>query len=95
MGYICVEERVSEAPPCGCAVYMWLCGIVCAVAGERESERERGRGRGGGGERNNPSSKPLDKHSFVKTTRQAQHTNRSTLETRRYHSSIHPKRLSE
>ena len=49
MGYICVEERVSEAPPCGCAVYMWLCGIVCAVAGERESERERGRGRGGGG----------------------------------------------
>ena len=32
---------------------------------------------------------------FVKTTRQAQHTNRSTLEARRYHSSIHPKRLSE
>jgi hypothetical protein len=64
MGYICVEERVSEAPPCGCAAYMWLCGVVCAVAGERESERERGRGRGGGGrERNNPSSKPLDKHS--------------------------------
>ncbi len=42
MGYICVEERVSEAPPCGCAAYMWLCGIVCAVAGERESESERG-----------------------------------------------------
>ena len=55
MGYICVEERVSEAPPCGCAAYMWLCGVVCAVAGERESERERGG--------NNPSSKPLDKHS--------------------------------
>lgn len=51
MGYICVEERVSEAPPCGCAAYMWLCGVVCAVAGERESDRERGRGRGGGGER--------------------------------------------
>ncbi len=32
---------------------------------------------------------------FVKTTRQAQHTNRSTLETRRYDSSIHLKRLSE
>jgi hypothetical protein len=32
---------------------------------------------------------------FVKTTRQAQHTNRSTLAARRYHSSIHPKRLSE
>ena len=32
---------------------------------------------------------------FVKTTRQAQHTNRSTLEARRYDSSIHPKRLSE
>jgi len=32
---------------------------------------------------------------FVKTTRQAQHTNRSTLEARRYHSSIHLKRLSE
>ena len=66
MGYICVEERVSEAPPCGCAAYMWLCGVVCAVAGERESDREpeRGRGRGGGErERNYPSSKPLDKHS--------------------------------
>jgi hypothetical protein len=46
MGYICVEERVSEAPPYGCAAYMWLCGIVCAVAGEREGESERGRGRG-------------------------------------------------
>jgi hypothetical protein len=64
MGYICVEERVSEAPPCGCAAYMWLCGVVCAVAGERESECERGKGRGGGGGgRNNPSSKTLDKHS--------------------------------
>ena len=30
---------------------------------------------------------------FVKTTRQAQHTNRSTLEARRHDSSIHPKRL--
>ena len=87
MGYICVEERVSEAPPCGCAAYMWLCGVVCAVAGERESECERGRGRGGGGER--------EKQPFVKTTRQAQHTKQSTLEERRSDSSIHPKSLSE
>jgi hypothetical protein len=54
----------ERGPPCGCAAYMWLCGIVSVVAGERESESERERGRGGGvGERNNPSSKPLDKHS--------------------------------
>jgi hypothetical protein len=32
---------------------------------------------------------------FVKTNRQAQRTNRSTLEARRYDSSIHPKSLSE
>jgi hypothetical protein len=32
---------------------------------------------------------------FVKTTRQAQHTKRSTLEARRSDSSIHPKSLSE
>ena len=50
--------------PCGCAAYMWLCGIVCVVSPERESESESERGRGRGeGERNNPSSKPLDKHS--------------------------------
>jgi hypothetical protein len=49
----------ERGPPCGCAAYMWLCGIVCVVAGERESERERERGGGGGErERNNPSSKP-------------------------------------
>ncbi len=50
----------ERGPPCGCAVYMWLCGIVCVVAGERESERERERGEGGGGER--------EKQPFVKTT---------------------------
>jgi hypothetical protein len=33
MGYICVEERVSEAPPCGFAEYMWLYEIVRVVAG--------------------------------------------------------------
>jgi hypothetical protein len=32
---------------------------------------------------------------FVKTISQAQHTNRSTLEARRYDNSIHPKSLSE
>jgi len=32
---------------------------------------------------------------FIKTTRQAQHTKRSTLEARRSDSSIHPKSLSE
>jgi hypothetical protein len=100
MGYICVEERVSKAPPCGCAAYMWLCGIVCVVAGERESESERGRGRGGGGgrERNNPSSKPLDKHSTIRqnhSTSTEHQTKRSTLEARRYDNSIHPKSLSE
>jgi hypothetical protein len=47
---------------------MWICGIVCVVAGERE--RERGGGEGGEGvgrNNNNPSSKPLDKHSIVST----------------------------
>jgi hypothetical protein len=57
MGYICVEERVSEAPPCGCAANMWLCGIVCVVSG---GVRVRGGGEGGGGERK--------KQPFVKTT---------------------------
>jgi hypothetical protein len=33
------------------------------AAGEREREREREKGRGGGRERNNPWSKPLDKHN--------------------------------
>jgi hypothetical protein len=57
----------------------WLCGIDCMRSG-REGE---GEGREGGGERNNPSSKPLDKHITVKTTRQA-HTNQSTLHARSY-----------
>ena len=58
-------------------------------AGERESERERERGEGGGGER--------EKQPLVKTTRQAQYTNRSTPEARRCASdrSVHPKSLSE
>jgi hypothetical protein len=85
---VCMRGGESKrGPPCGCAVYMWICGIVCVVAivsvveGERESERE-GRGRGGGErERNNPSSKPLDKHS----TPIDRH-----YEARRYDSSIHP-----
>jgi len=59
---VCGVARVP--PPRECGVYMWLChnlcGIVCVV-GERE--RERGGGGWGEGERNNPSSKPLDKHS--------------------------------
>ena len=86
--YVCVEERASEAPP---AVVRRICGYVGLYVWwrERESERE-GEGRGGRGwgrnNNNNPSSKPLDKHST------AQHTNRSTLESRRYHSS---KRLSD
>jgi hypothetical protein len=92
----------ERGPPCGCAAYMWICGIVCVVAmvcvvaGERENERE-GEGRGGGGEgerettlRQNHSTST----AFIKTTRQAHHTNRSTLKARRYDSSIHPKRLS-
>jgi hypothetical protein len=77
MGYICVEERVSKAPPCGCAAYMWLCGIVCVVAGERESESERGRGRGGGGGERETTLRQNHSTStarFVKTTRQAQNT---------------------
>ena len=62
---ICVEERVSEAPLAVVrAAYTWICGIVCVVAGERESERERGRGEGGGGEREKQLFvKTLDKHS--------------------------------
>ena len=62
--YVCVEERVSEAPP---AVVRRICGYVGLYVWwrERESEREgEGRGRGGGGRNNNnPSSKPLDKHN--------------------------------
>ena len=62
--YVCVEERVSEAPP---AVVRRMCGGDCMRGGRRERERERGggEGEGGGRERNNknPSSKPLDKHS--------------------------------
>jgi len=49
---------------------MWLCGIVCVGAGERESERERERGRG----------EEREKQPFVITTRQAQHTKRSTVD---------------
>ena len=95
-GSMYVWRRERARPPlrlCGVCVDVW----DCMCGGGRERARERGRGGGGGGGRNNnnPSSKPHDKHSFVKTTRQAQHTNRSTLEARRYHSSIHPKRLSE
>ena len=93
--YVCVEERASEAPP---AVVRRICGYVglyvwwrlYAWWRERGRVRERGRGPGrGGGEREK-------QQPFVKTTRQAQHTNRSTLESRRYDSSIHPtrKRLS-
>ena len=71
--FICVEIYMGvcmcggeseRSSPCGCAAYMWICGIVCVVAGERE--RERGGGEGGEGvgrNNNNPSSKPLDKHS--------------------------------
>ena len=95
--YVCVEERASEAPP---AVVRRMCGCVGLYVWwrERESEREgEGRGGRGWGEttttlRQNHSTSTA---TFVKTTRQAQHTNRSTLEARRYHSSIHPKRLSE
>ena len=52
--YVCVEERVSEAPP---AVVRRICGYVELYVWwwERESEKE-GEGMGGGGrERNNPS----------------------------------------
>ena len=87
MGVCMCGGESERGPPCGCAAYMWICGIVCVVAGERERERGGGEGGGGGGEK--------QQQPFVKTTRQAQHTNRSTLEARRYHSSIHPKRLSE
>ena len=94
--YICVEERVSEAPP---AVVRRKCGYVGLYAWWRGRRRVRGGGRGGGG-----GGRELEKQPFVKTTRQAQHskptrqaqhTNRSTLEASRYDSSIHPKSLSE
>ena len=30
---ICMRGGESErGPPCGCAAYMWICGIVCVVA---------------------------------------------------------------
>jgi len=55
-GYTCGGES-ERAPPAGVGVYMWLCGIVCVAAGEREKER-------GKGEREKQPfwSKPLDKH---------------------------------
>ena len=84
--YVCVEERSSEAPP---AVVRRICGYVGLYVWWRERVREQERGGGEGGARER------EKQPFVKTTPQAQHTNRSTLEARRYDSSIHPKRLSE
>ena len=63
MGVCMCGGESERGPPCGCAAYVWMCGIVCVVAGERE--RERGGGEGGEGvgrNNNNPSSKPLDKH---------------------------------
>ena len=86
-GSMYVWRRERARPPlrlCGVYVDMW----DCMCGGGRERARERGRGGGGGGGEK-------QQQPFVKTTRQAQHTNRSTLEARRYHSSIHPKRLSE
>jgi hypothetical protein len=63
-GYICGGES-ERGPPCGRAVYIY--GYVGLYAWRRERRRE-GEGEGEeGGERkretNNPSSKPLDKHS--------------------------------
>ena len=96
MGIYMRGGESERAPPCGCAAYMWLCGVVCVVAGKRESERERKRAGGGGEREKQPFVKTTRQvQHFVKTTRQAQHTNRSTLEARRYDSSIHPKSLSE
>ena len=61
---------MSEDPPavvrsiCGyVGLYVWWRCIVRVVVGERESEREGEGEGGGGGERNNTSSKPLDKHN--------------------------------
>ena len=65
MGVCMCGGESERGPPCGCAAYMWICGIVCVVAGERE--RESGGGEGGegvGSNNNNPSSKPLDKHNI-------------------------------
>jgi hypothetical protein len=76
---VCMRGGESErGPPCGCAAYVWW--RLYAWWPERARARERGRGGGGGGEREK------QQEPFVKTTRQAQHTNRSTLEARRYDS---------
>ena len=48
MGVCMCGGESERGPPCGCEAYMWICGIVCVVAGERESESERGREEGGG-----------------------------------------------
>jgi len=56
---VCMRGGESDRDPPA------VVAIVCVVAGERE--RERGGGEGGGErESNNPSSKPLDKHSTPK-----------------------------
>ncbi len=54
----------ERAPPCGSAEY--ICDYVGLHAWRRERGEREGEGGGEGGgerERNNPSSKPLDKHS--------------------------------
>jgi hypothetical protein len=87
--YVCVEERVSEAPP---AVVRSICGYVGLYVWwrERESEKE-GEGRGGGErERNNPSSKPLDSDKQNHSTSTAHQSIDTRSKT--YDSSIHPNR---
>ena len=33
MGVCMCGGESERGPPCGCAAYMWICGIVCVVAG--------------------------------------------------------------
>ena len=83
MGYICVEERVSEAPP---AVVRRICGYVGLYAWwrERESERE-GEGRGGGRERattlrqNHSTSTALRQNHSTSTAHQTIDTRSKTF----------------
>lgn len=73
--YVCVEERVSEAPP---AVVRRMRGGDCMRGGRRERERERGgEGRGGEGERE--STTTLRQNHSTSTAHQSIDTRSKTL----------------
>ena len=75
MGVCMCGGESERGPPCGCAAYMWICGIVCVVAGERERERGGGEGEGGGGE----TTTTLRQNHSTSTAHQSIDTRSKTL----------------